>query len=200
MTGESAPPETAAVPRYGQPAGSWPPGRPDDLPMHEALARMRPPRSFTPAPVEPAVLSAVVRAARQAAPLTSCPPLQLLAALDDRPGGSSGVFGTTASGALTAPIAGTSLAAHLRRTYVAAPVLLLICGHVGGGPERYRASLLAASGLGFCLWLAAVRVHLAGRIFWPPSGQVTAALREPDDHGLTRHLCTVALGRPGEQS
>lgn len=170
-------------------AGSWP--IPWDGPaLSKAIARRRSVREFAPDPIAPELLSSIIGVAREASPVRPPTTLRVDVAIAAR----SAVFRTTPSGELTSQVGGLEFLEVLHDCYTAAPVLLLIHDSLTTTTERYRATLLAAAGLGHNAWLAALTMGLDGCVFPRSSGLVTSAARESGRHA-DRHLFTVAIGR-----
>lgn len=162
--------------------------------LDKAMQRRRSVREFDDRPVTADQLGLVLRAARTAAPVRSAMPPEINVAISGDQDQRPGLFATGESGALTEALSGESLVAELRASYVAAPVLLLICGTIGDGADGYARTLLAASSCGYTAWLAAIALGLDGCVFGRAHGRVTAAVRS-SRRPLNHHLFTVAIGR-----
>lgn len=147
-------------------------------------------KAFAEAPVPSAVLAAILATARQITPLAGHREPAVYVALTD----PSGVYKTSASGALADRIAGGDVPRKLHQSYVPAPALLLICDAV---ISEHQGALMSAAALGYSAWLAARQRGLDGRLFPDASALVTALARADENDGR-RHLFTVALGQPRE--
>jgi hypothetical protein len=164
--------------------------------LDEAIRRRRSVRAFDDRPVVASQLGLILRAARSAALVRPGMSLEINVALSGGwPDRRSGLFGTDESGALTLALSGESLVTELHASYVAAPVLLLICGTIAAGADGYRRALLAASSFGYSAWLAAIVLGLDGCVFGRAHGRVTSAVRS-SRHPANRHLFTLAIGWP----
>jgi hypothetical protein len=83
--------------------------------------------------------------------------------------------------------------------YVAAPVLLAVCGDLtwacsAAGPG-YGGLLTAAGALGHALWLSALSIDLAASLYGRTCHELTGTAGSYAA-GL-RHLFTIGIGRPG---
>jgi nitroreductase len=179
----------------GQP-GTAPPAaatRPPIAPalLEQAIAHRRAVHRFGSRPLTDTEVATVVRAARAAPPVRTRSPLEIAVALSGNQAPRAGVFWTNEDGGLAGPLAGESLVGELHKCYVAAPVLLLICGPISASAEEYRTVLLAAGSCGYTAWLAAVSSGLAGCVYGRSHGQLTGMLA-----GAGRHLFTLAIGHP----
>ena len=86
---------------------------------------------------------------------------------------------------------------ELRARYVAAPVLLFVCGDVrrATAPDHgigYGSLLVRSGSLGYDYWLAALSTGMSAAVFGRSRAEVTDLARKVDP-GL-RHLFTVAIG------
>jgi hypothetical protein len=156
-------------------------------------ALSRPPlaTAYAATAVPETTITAILAAARQMTPLSGHRQPAVYVAI-----AAQGIHRTTASGALAGQVADAHLVRALTTVYPAAPVLLLVCDTVTGGPRSHQDALVSAAALGYSAWLTARREGLDGRLCPDASALVTAIARA-DGHNRRRHLLTVALGWPG---
>jgi nitroreductase len=177
----------------------WPAGQ-----LAEILSARRSVRTFSAEPVTGDQVTQIVATARAAwrhalpAPYGRSD-LEVLVAARAVSELAPRVYRWTA-GAGSRQVAGQGLVVALAEQYVAAPAILLICGHLyepgEPGTAGYAAALVRAGALGYAMLLAAVSVGLAG---CPYGGSSLPARRAA--HGATAgasHLFTVAIGNPAD--
>lgn len=190
----------AAGTRAADATGLPPPER-DLLPLRDVLTARRSVREFGDEPVAGGDVAFLVRhattATRHVWPGVSRTDLGLtvlavaLDVADIAPGTYAPGDGMERLGDVARP-------ASLRETYAPAPVLFAVCGDLtwACSPEGsgYGGLLASAGALGYGLWLSALSIGLAASAFGGPCDDLTEAARLA--HPDTRHLFTVAVGRP----
>ncbi len=149
-----------------------------------AIEERRAVRAFSPDPVPDEALRAVLGSGSGAG---------LHRALAIAGGTSPGLYLAEAECAARR-IADESTVLRLRGQYAPAPILLLYFGTPADVRDHYRL-LREAGTAGYGAWLTGVGHGLAGCPFGRSSGFATEAIRAAG-HPSTRHLFTVALGRP----
>jgi nitroreductase len=189
---------------------TWLPGSIDDT-----LARRHSVRAFTTDPLPRSTICAAATAARDAeaaawpAGTHGAGAFQIIVAAFRVDGLAKGLhaIGTGPGTTPLGPQIGTEIDTgngwleSLRKEYVDAPALLLICGDLNaacrdGGPTGYASMLVRAGTIGYAAWLWAVSAGLAGSVYGPACHRVTGAARQLDAN--LRHLFTVAIGASAE--
>jgi hypothetical protein len=163
--------------------------RPPAVPTDAILAERRSVRTFGPAGVDVATLTAILRDARHRTTYhfgAAAPGLTTVVAAYHVDGLGAGAYdaGLTRLG-------GPGDVAPFPERFADAPVLVAVCGNVGRAD--YAGLLVGAGAMGYAVWLSALAHGLVASVYGGPSEELTRIAQRagPD----LRHLFTVAVGR-----